>query len=130
MLRVREVSESDRAQISEWINLDPDHAGKCDADFWLKPEPSVKLFAIEDSCGPIFYGRGENILRLHLQFAPPSEKKRLARAISEFTDLVSAGAKKQHYKQIIFESVFKPLIAFLERRGFKASEHEYVRNLD
>lgn len=129
MLRVRDVSESDRAQISEWISQDADHKDKCNADFWLKPEPSVKLFAIEDSCGPIFYGRGENILRLHLQFAPPSEKKRLVRAISEFTDLISAGAKKQHYKQIIFESIFQPLIAFLERRGFKASKNEYTRDL-
>lgn len=129
MLRVREVSETDRAQLSDWISQDSDHKNKCDVDFWLKPEPNVKLFAIEDSCGPIFYGRGENILRLHLQFAPSSEKKRLVRAISEFTELISQGAKKQHYKQIIFESVFKPLIAFLERRGFRESKNEYVRDL-
>ena len=129
MLRYREVSESDRAQISDWILVDEDHRNKCDADFWLAKEPGVKLFAVEDSCGPIMFVRGENILRLHIQFAPPSEKKRLARAISEFTDLISQGAKKQNYKQIIFESIFQPLIAFLERRGFKASKNEYVRSL-
>ena len=129
MLRVREVSESDRAQISDWIEKDADHKDKCDADFWLKSAPGLKLFAIEDSCGTIFYVRGESLLRLHIQFAP-DQKVRTAKAIDEFTELIAAGAKKQNYKQIIFESVFAPLVRFLNKRGFRKSENEYVRNLD
>jgi hypothetical protein len=129
MLRSREVTETDRAEIAKWISVDADHAGKCDSDFWLKPEPGVKLFAIEDALGPIFYVRGESLLRLHIQFAPESERRRLARAIDEFTPLIAAGAKKNNYKQLVFESVVQPLIAFLSKRGFRASKNEFVRDL-
>ena len=109
--------------------MDTDHSGRCKADFWLKPEPNIKLFVIEDSIGPIFYVRGENLLRLHIQFAPESEKRRLAKAIDEFTPLIAAGAKKTHYKQLIFESTVKPLIEFLAKRGFRSSKDEQVYDL-
>ena len=128
MLRYREVSETDRSQISDWIAADEDHRNKCDADFWLAKEPGVKLFAVEDSCGTIFYVRGESLLRLHIQFAP-DQKVRTAKAIDEFTELISAGAKKQNYKQLIFESTVAPLVRFLNKRGFRKSENEYVRDL-
>jgi hypothetical protein len=129
MLRSREVTESDRSQIEQWISVDADHRGRCNADFWLKPETGVKLFAIEDALGPIFYVRGESLLRLHIQFAPESERRRTARAVDEFTGLIAAGAKKNNYKQLIFESVVEPLIAFLSKRGFRASKNEFVMDL-
>lgn len=129
MIRSREVSEADREQLEKWIQADPDHSGRCNADFWLKPEDGVKLFAIEDSLGTIFYVRGENLLRLHIQFAPPSERRRLAKAIEEFTPLIASGAKKSHYKQLIFESIVKPLVDFLGKRGFRSSPAEQVYDL-
>lgn len=129
MLRSREVSEKDRSQIEQWILADSDHKTCCTPDFWLKPEEGVKLFAIEDALGTIFYCRGENLLRLHIQFAPQSERRRTARAIDEFTPLIASGAKKSHYKQLIFESVVAPLIQFLEKRGFHSSPAEQVCDL-
>ncbi len=129
MLKYRPVLESDRAKLAEWIAADPDHAGKCDPDFWLKPEDGVRLFVVQDEVGDVFFVRGENLLRLHLQFCPVSERKRLAKAIDEFTPLIAHGARKQHYKQLIFESVFKPLIRFLSKRGFHSSPAENVMDL-
>lgn len=129
MIWSRVVSEADRSQIEQWILADPDHKGRCSADFWLKPEEGIKQFAIEDALGTIFYVRGENLLRLHIQFAPASERRRTAKAIDEFTPLIASGAKKNHYKQLIFESVVSPLIKFLEKRGFHSSPAEQVYDI-
>lgn len=128
MLKYRPVTEQDREKLAEWIKVDSDHAGKCDPDFWIKPDDGVKLFAVQDEQGDVFFVRGENVLRLHIQFCPVTERKRLTRAIDEFTVKIARDAR-QNYKQLIFESVFKPLIRFLGKRGFIPSPDEFVKNL-
>lgn len=128
MIQYRNTTETDRTQLENWISKDPDHAGRCTPDFWLPGEDKVRQFVVQDSCGDIFYVRAENILRLHIQFAP-GERARTAAAISEFTPVIAAGAKQWKYKQLIFESVFKPLIRFLEKRGFRSSANEFVYDL-
>lgn len=129
MLTYRPVTEADREKLAEWIAADDDHRGKCDPDFWLKPEEGVRLFAVQDEQGDVFFVRGENCLRLHIQFCSVTERKRLAKAIDEFTPMIASGARQQKYKQLIFESVFKPLIRFLSRRGFRSSPAENVMDL-
>jgi len=84
---------------------------------------------VQDECGDVFFVRAENILRLHIQFAP-DQRLRTARAIEAFTPQIAASAKKGHYKQLIFESVFQPLIHFLNKRGFRASKDEFVMDLN
>jgi hypothetical protein len=128
MIKYRDTTPSDKAQIQDWISKDPDHTGRCEPEFWLPGEEKVRQFVVQDSCGDIFYVRAENILRLHIQFAP-DQRVRTARAISEFTPLIASGAKKEKYKQLIFESVFQPLIQFLEKRGFHSSPAEQVMDL-
>jgi hypothetical protein len=128
MLKSRSVTEQDRIKLEQWIAADPDHVGRGNPDFWIKSEPHVRQFVMQDSCGDIFFVRAENVLRLHIQFAP-DQKIRTARAIDEFTPLIAVGAKKEHYKQLIFESVFQPLIGFLEKRGFHSSPAEQVMEL-
>jgi hypothetical protein len=128
MLKQRSVSEQDRTKLEEWIKADPDHAGRCKADFWLPSDESrVRKFMVQDEHGDLFFVRAENILRLHIQFCP--DKIRTAKGISEFTPLIAHGAKKEGYKQLIFESVFEPLIHFLNKRGFRASKDEQVMDL-
>jgi len=127
MLKFRPTSEHDEKQITEYIAADPDHAGRCEASFWLPNESVVEQFVAEDENGPVFYVRAENIMRLHIQFA--SDRKRVAKAIEEFTPWIVEQARQKGYKQIIFESVFKPLIRFLERRGFHSSPDEHIYDL-
>lgn len=129
MLKYRPVTEDDREKLVEWIAADADHCEKCDPDFWLKPEEGVRLFAVQDEQDDVFFVRAENVMRLHIQFCSVSERKRLAKAIDEFTPMIAEGARQQKYKQLIFESIFKPLIRFLSKRGFKPSPAENTYDL-
>jgi len=78
--------------------------------------------------GAVIYARCENVLRLHLQFAPPAEKDRTKKALEEFA-LTIAQNSKQSYKEIIFESVYKPLIWFARKLGYRNSRDEYILHL-
>lgn len=132
MIKSRKTSNQDASLIKDWISCDPNHSGVTNASFFLPSETESEaktfLYTIEDEQGPIFFVRGENCLRLHIQFAP-NQRRRTARAISEFASVMAAGAKKLHYSELIFESVFRPLIRFLHKRGFVSSRNEYILNL-
>lgn len=126
MLKYRPVTEQDREKLAEWIKSDSDHAGKCDPDFWIKPDDGVKLFAVQDEQGDVFFARVENIQRWHLQFCPDTARNK--EAIPECLSEIAANSKNS-YRQIIFESVFKPLTRFLKKHGFTHSPDEYVYEL-
>ena len=126
MLKYRPVSEQDREALTKLIAQDSDHAGKCEPDFWLKPEDGVKLFAVQDEQGDLFYARVENIQRWHIQFCPDTERNKAA--IPACLAEIAANSKKG-YRQIIFESVYKPLTRFLKKHGFRHSPDEYVYEL-
>ena len=132
MIKSRKTSPLDAERIKAWIEADPNHAGVTGAGFFLPSESDSQtktfLYAVEDEHGPIFYVKGENCLRLHIQFAP-NEKRRTARAISEFASVMAQGAKKLGYAELIFESVFHPLIRFLRKRGFVSSQSEQILSL-
>jgi hypothetical protein len=127
MIKVRKINENDPFLIEKWINSDPQHAGKTNVDFWL-PQDRTNCFVIEDEIGVIFYVRGENVLRLHIQFAPASESERTKKALDEFASHIRESARPT-YRQIIFESTFAPLIRFLHKRGYRASKEENVIDL-
>jgi len=131
MIKSRKTSDSDASQIAAWIAADPQDSGATKADFFLPSENTVAknfLYAIEDEQGPIFYVRGENVLRLHIQFAP-NERRRTAAAVAEFAETMAQGAKKLGYSELIFESVYRPLINFLHKRGFRESTTEHIMDL-
>lgn len=127
MLKYRATTDLDKEQIAAWIAADPDHKGKSKPEFWL-PDKNISCFAAEDDAGMVFFVRAETVMRLHIQFAP-QQRLRTAKAIEEFTPWIAAAAKKRGCKQLIFESVFAPLIRFLQRRGFCASPNEQVMGL-
>lgn len=127
MIKVRKINENDPFLIEKWINSDPQHAGKSKVGFWL-PQERTNCFVIEDEIGAIFYVRAENVLRLHIQFAPEGDSARTKRALDQFATNIRESSK-QSYRQIIFESTFAPLIRFLHKRGYRASPNEQVTDL-
>lgn len=129
-MRYRKTVETDKQKLAEWIGVDPDHMNKSGADFWLQPkDDGVACFTVEDANGEIFFVRAEQTLRLHIQFAPPSEKRRTVLAIEEFTKWIKEIARQKKCKQLIFESVYNPLIKFLTKRGFRSSKDEQICDL-
>lgn len=132
MLKYRKPGKNDAFLIEKWINLDSYHAQTCDPSFWTTEEKGrIECFVPQDDEGPVFYCRSENILRLHIQFPPVysrAEKFRLAKAIDQFTSDIKQMAKGK-YTQIIFESTAPSLIAFLEKRGFRKSNDDFVCEL-
>jgi hypothetical protein len=127
MIKFRFVTENDRSQLENWISADSEHSGQ-PVSFWMPSDEKIQNYVIQDEQGDLFYVRAENLLRLHIQFAP-NQKERTARAVDEYTQTLAQGAKKLGYKQLIFESTFKPLIRFLQKRGFRSSQNEQVMDL-
>lgn len=131
MLKNRAITNSDRDQIAAWIAADSDHAHRTDVNFWMPEETSAKTlhFAVEDDKGTVMYVRMERLVRVHIQFAPPSERDRLRVAIAEFAEWLRQDSKRHHYSQIIFESVSKHLCNFLYKLGYRPSPNEQVIDL-
>jgi hypothetical protein len=128
--KIRPINENDKLLIEKSIAVDPDHSGKSNVDFWL-PQDRTNCFAVEDEKGVLFYIRAENVLRLHMQAVPANDKEeraRLAKGIDDFAAHIKEAAKKT-YRQIIFESVYAPLIRFLHQRGYRASKDEHICDL-
>lgn len=126
-MKIRKINENDPFLIEKWIAMDPEHSGKTDVKFWL-PQDRTNCFVVEDDIGAIFYVRAENVLRLHVQFAPPTESERTKKSLNEFAAHIAEAAKPV-YKQIISECTFAPLIKFFYKRGWKASPNEHVVDL-
>jgi hypothetical protein len=128
MIKSRKTVPQDAPQIAAWIEADENHRGLEAAETWVTPQEHTFRYMVEDESGPLFCVIGENVLRLSIQFAP-NQKRRMARAVDEFSKVMAAGAKKMGYKELIFESVFYPLVRFLHRRGFRKSSEENILDL-
>lgn len=131
-MKYRKPNANDAGLIEKWINSDAGPSKPCEPSFFTEEEKGrVECFVPEDEIGATFYCRAENCLRLHLCFPPTytrADKFRLIKAIDQFTEEIKQMSKGK-YKQIIFESVSEPLIAFLEKRGFRASKSEFIFDL-
>lgn len=126
MLHQRGVKESDREQLEEMIAADPDHRGRCTADFWMPDDKSLCL-AFEDDKGVVFFLRLEKVLRVHAQFV--ADKMRTARALIDFNSWIDREARQHGYIQIIWDSVSASLVRFAEKFGYRSSPNEIVKDI-
>lgn len=121
MMRFRMIEESDRNQINDWILKDSGHAGKMDADFFIKQPEGWGAFAILENDAPIMYVAQEPDglnLRLHVQF-PPDNLREVVTGLLQAYPVVASNAKGRGFKYIAFESESKALLRFMRRFGFK-----------
>lgn len=134
MAKLRHHKEFDDVLLEKWWAADDEHSQTTNLDFWLPPsDPAkqhkgTKYLAVEDEHGTIAYLVFENCLRIHVQFAPPSEIDRTRIALAETLTQIQKWARDQ-YKEIIFESKSRPLVFFLRKFGFRKSENEIVCKL-
>lgn len=135
-LNHRESNEQDREQLTKWIDADPAHKDLFATDFWLPSEDpekkkGTKCLAVEDENGVAFYIRLDNVMRAYVQFPPGEERdtERIKDALKNSFLFVASGAKRLGYKEMIFDSVSKPLIRFFKRMGFSELIDTFKVNL-
>lgn len=127
MVKIRPLTEADRPLLEQWIATDPHHQnGEISADFFYAPDTNALVY--EDEHGIVFVARFARTLRIHMQFSP--DEKRNAAVMLEGFPILEFNAKEAGFKELIFDSMFRPLIVFCKRKlGFRASPDELVRYL-
>lgn len=121
-LKLRAVRESDRPLIAKWMAADEYHK-LTPPDLFFDENTETMVF--EDENGPILFVNLSRALRAFVQFAPGQEERTRV-ALPEAFAFVKGEARKTFFRELIFESVSMPLIAFCKKRlGFRASPNEY-----
>lgn len=131
MVRFRATNSADAPTIEKFLAADPEHSKTSALSFWLPPveEPKgAKYLAVEDEKGVIGYLVLENCLRIHAQFAPPTEIERTRVAVGETIAQIQHFSRSQ-YKEMLFESISRPLIIFLRKFGFRRNENQIICRL-
>lgn len=117
-MNIRPIEESDRPLLTEWIAQEPDHKTN---SFEFYQEPGSKTVIYEDDFGPVLAVRYSSALRIDIDFSPTADKDRIREILKHGFPDVAVQAKQQGFKEIVFSSVSKPLIAFCRLLGFSAS---------
>lgn len=125
---MRKVTESDKDLIAEGISFDEDHKAKgMVPEFFF--EPKTESYVFEDEYGPVFVTRISRVLRLDIQFLHV-DKDRIMDTLKKHFPAFKAQAASAGFKQLVFDSVSRGLIAFCKRRlGFKPSPNEFVAEI-
>lgn len=121
MIRFRLIDEADREKINDWISKDPGHAGKMDADFFVKQPAGWGAFAIVEEGEPLMYVAQEPDglnLRLHVQF-PPDNLRQVIKGMIIAYPVIAQNARDRGFKHMAFESESRALLRFMSRFGFK-----------
>lgn len=124
------TTQEDLPVLQSWIDADSWHQNKESVEWWLRGYLSFKL--VDDRGITVFvrFDREGDRVRLHSQFAIPSEvsEHRVAVSISEAIPRFIECAKVDGVKGIVTESVSPKLVAFLTTRlGFVPDEgNNYV----
>lgn len=116
----------DRGRISDWMVEDTADHRKLNPDLFLEPRTESLMFG--DEQGDLLALRISRVMRVDIQFNPdPAAKERLRACLLKEFPWLKAEARKSGFRQLMFDSINKPLIAFCRRRfGFKPSPDEYI----
>ncbi|MDE2106153.1 MAG: hypothetical protein KGL39_53515 [Patescibacteria group bacterium] len=131
-MNYRTPAVEDLPRLTEWVSQDPFHREHLTAKHWVpvldskgESEKGVRHLAVCDEEGVIFYLRMTNVMRVEVQFPPAGDEKRVAKGLREAFSLVSMKAKEMGYREMLFDSISKPLVAFFSKLGFKYLENHY-----
>jgi hypothetical protein len=109
----RRFAPNDYENFAKAMALDPQHADLIPEKFVM--EPKSELFVWEDEKGPVFYYRISRELRVDIQFDPGVDTSRtrdgLKSGLAWLEDQI-----RPYFRAIVFDSVYKPLMAFAKRR--------------
>ena len=121
-LTLRKATEDDRVCLTEWIEADEAHKGKCEADFFLPTaEIGTQRLAVEGDKGVYFYLRLDNVMQAYIQFPPDRsyDIEEMKVALAQSFQIVATNGHRLGYKKLIFDSVVTPLIRFFKKLKFE-----------
>ena len=115
-MTIRPTSQEDAKLIQAWIDRDPDHADKTDAEFFAVPRPEATHFTVLDGHeNPLFFVTLEKTVRGHIQFNPWDPRLRTAKGLMFLGGFLRTALRKLNVAEFITESRHAPLVGFLER---------------
>jgi len=128
MLKPRKFEQSDLPVFKDWVAKDPDHS-HLDAEALVK-ELYTETYVFEDDKGEaVMFLRISRALRLDVQ-VDNDLPLRNAKVLTEVSKWLRGQAKEAGFRQMLFQSVSRPLIKFCcKRLGFVPSVNELVTNL-
>jgi hypothetical protein len=115
---IRSLEDKDTELLQYWISKEPEHAINT-PEFYN--ESGTKSTMYEDVEGPVFCVKYTPAIIVDIEFNPDASKQRIRDAMVSGFPEVAAQAKQQGFKQLIFSSVSKSLIAFCRAFGFEAT---------
>lgn len=109
-LQVRKPLESDLEHLKKCLGTDEFHKLQ-DPSWWTN---NGELITFYDEKGPVLHVKAELALRVHVQF-DPTQRKRNAVALKPAFQFVKEHAIRSGIKEIIFDSIYEPLINFCKK---------------
>jgi hypothetical protein len=122
---IRNLSELDRPQIESWIAAEPSHASNT---FDWYNEAGTKSVVFEDESGAVLVAKFTPCLRIDIDFNPTADRVRVGGALAQGLAEIVPIARKQGFREFVFESLSEKLSAFCGHLGFRKSP-DYTKSL-
>lgn len=133
MIDLRAPTEEDRLHFIKAVFEDPHHPERTRKDQQDKildwAGPNTQTMTFYDENGQILHLRVTRALRIEVQFDAAAGQERTGAALMSLFEWLKVTAHKAGFRELLFESTFRPLIAFCkDKMGFKPSpdEQKYV----
>ena len=113
---IRTLTPEDRPLIESWIQKEPAHANNT---FDWYSEAGTKTVVYQDSEGEVLVAKFTPCLRVDIDFCPTAGASRIGKALADGMVQTAEQARKQGFKEFVFDSLSDKLSAFCERLGYK-----------
>lgn len=119
--------------MAEAMAKDPQHAGQTPMA-WVS-DPLTENYVWDDAPGdnedgkPIFFWRQSKVLRIDIQFVPELNGMATGKALVKGLIWLEERAKAAGFREIVFDSVYPSLIAFMGKLGFEPMGKDNFRKL-
>jgi len=115
---IREISPEDKPMIEAWIAAESSHP---DNTFDWYNESGAKSVVYEDALGGVLVAKFTPCLRVDIDFNPDASSSRIGQALTRGLRETAEAARKQGFREFVFESLSDKLSAFCERLGYRKS---------
>ena len=113
------LNPEDRPLVESWIAAEAHHQSNT---FEFYQEVGTKSVMCVDEGGEVFVLKFTPCLRTDIDFSSTAGPARIGKVLAEVINEMTDTAKKQGFKEFVFDSTSPKLIAFCERLGFQKTD--------